>query len=313
MADIACVGIMVADVMVKPVKALPKRGLLEPVDMISLHTGGNAMTAAININTMGLSSAVVGRVGCDSFGDFLVDTLEKKGIDTKNVSRDENAQTSSSVLFISEDGERSFFHCVGANGTFRMKDIDWSEIDKAKIIFVTGVFLLDAFDRYDLTEFLKKCREMGKTTVVDVCWDSKGRWSEIISPAMPYIDIFLPSIDEAREIAGKESPEDCAKVFFEQGAGKVIIKLGGDGCYVQENENEPGVILPCCKGVTAVDTTGAGDSFCSGFLAAYSKGKSFIDCAKFGNATGALCVTSTGATTGMRSYDEVEKFMIEHS
>lgn len=313
MVDVACVGIMVADVMVRPVTKIPERGLLEKVDMIELHTGGNAMTAAININKLGLSASVTGKVGCDSLGDYLVSELEKKGINTDNVSRDSETQTSASILVLSNDGERSFFHCVGANGTFRMADVNWSVIADAKIVFVTGVFLLDAFDRYDLTDFLKKCKEMGKITALDVCWDSKNNWNKILKPAMKYIDIFLPSIDEARKIADKYKPDDCAELFFEQGAKSVVIKLGKDGCYIREHKDSEGKILPCLKGVKAVDTTGAGDSFCSGFLAAYSKGMSFEECARFANTTGAMCVTSTGATTGIKSFEETEKFMKEHA
>jgi len=313
MTDVACVGILVADILTKPVNAMPERGLLKNVDKIELHTGGNAMTAAINLRTLGNTSSITGKVGTDFWGDFLIGEMQKKGIDCRNVARDAETQTSSSVLMLSEDGERTFFHCVGANGTFRMSDVDFSLIEEAKTVFVTGIFLLDAFDTNDLTDFLKKCKELGKTTVADVCWDSKNRWSSIISPAMKYIDIFLPSIDEAREIAGKETPEECADEFFRMGAKSVIIKVGKDGCYVRESRESEGVTLPCCKNVKAVDTTGAGDSFCSGFLAAYSRGKSFMDCARFANAAGALSVMSVGATTGMKSYEETEKFMLENS
>lgn len=313
MIDVTCVGIIVADVMIKPVKALPKRGILEPVEMISLHTGGNAMTAASNIKKMGLSSAVIGKVGCDSFGDFLVHELEKRGIDTNNVIRDTKVQTSASVLVLAEDGERSFWHCVGADGTFGIDDVDWSVIEKSDIIFVTGVFLLDKFDTYDLTEFLKKCKDMGKKTALDVCWDSKARWQKIIKPALKYVDIFMPSIDEARKIAQKEEVEGCAQEFFEWGVESLVIKLGSAGCYIKENKEKAGKIIPSCKGIKAVDTTGAGDSFCSGFLAALSKGKSFYECARFANAAGAMCVMSTGATTGIQSFEEIEKFMNQHS
>ena len=62
-----------------------------------------------------------------------------------------------------------------------------------------------------------------------------------------------------------------------------------------------------------MDTTGAGDSFCSGFLAALSKNKDFKECVRFANAAGGISVMSTGATTGMKSYDEVLEFMKEHS
>ena len=312
MADVACLGIMVADIMVKPVDSMPARGLLEQVDQIELHTGGNAMTAAINLRTLGVSSAVIGRVGCDPLGDFLISELVKKGIDVKNVSRDKNAQTSSSAVMISSDGERSFMHCVGANGKFRMSDVDRDEIDKARIIFVTGIFLLDEFDRYDLTEFLKECKKRGKITAADVCWDSAGRWQSIIDPALPYIDYFLPSIDEAREIAKENSPEACADKFFEKGVKYAVIKMGKDGCYAAQSGGEA-FYLPACRGVKAVDTTGAGDSFCSGFLAALSKNKDFKECVRFANAAGGISVMSTGATTGMKSYDEVLEFMKEHS
>lgn len=313
MTDVACVGILVADIMVKPVEELPKRGLLKQVEGIQLHSGGNAMTASINLTKIGLSASVIGKVGCDYWGDFLINTLKQQGVETKNVARAKSCQTSTSVVMLSEDGERSFFHCVGANGKFRMSDVDWDVIQEADIIFVTGIFLLNEFDTYDLTDFLKKCRQLGKITAADVGWDSQNRWGELINPALPYINIFIPSIEEAREIAEKSTPETCAEVFFARGVGSVVIKLGKDGCYVQENSASAGQILPGCKNVTAVDTTGAGDSFCSGFLAAYSKGKTFLEAAKFANAAGAICVMSAGATTGMRSYDEIEEFLREHS
>ena len=308
---IACVGILVADVMVKPVSALPKRGSLERVDKIELHTGGNALTAARNIKKMGISSAAVGKIGCDALGDFLLSELKKDGVDTRSVSRSDTAQTSASAALISEDGERCFLHCVGADGVFRMSDVDRNVIDESEIVFVTGIFLLDEFDTYDLAEFLKRCKKMGKITAADVCWDAEGRWGSVINAALPYIDIFLPSIDEAKMIAGKEAPKDCADVFFEKGVGSVVIKLGGDGCYARKSREEQGKSYPCCRGVVPVDTTGAGDSFCSGFLAALSKGKEFYECVRFANAAGALCVMSMGASTGMKSYEETEKFMNE--
>ncbi len=309
MIDVACVGIMVADIKIRPVTKIPERGLLEKVDMIELHSGGNAMTAAININRLGLDAAIIGKVGCDSLGDYLISELEKNNVCTAGVARDEKAQTSASVLILSGDGERSFFHCVGADGTFRISDVDWSTIKDAKIVFLTGVFLLDLFDRNDLTDFLKKCKELDKITAVDVCWDSSGSWNKILKPAMEYIDIFMPSIDEARKIADKTEPEDCADFFFSQGVGSVVIKLGSKGCYIREKQESESKTLPCLKGIKAVDTTGAGDSFCSGFLAAYSKGKSFEECARFANAAGAMCVMSTGAATWATSYEDTENFM----
>ena len=161
MIDIACVGILVADVLTKTVDKFPQKGLLEQVDSIELFSGGNAMTASINIKKIGLESAIIGKIGNDSFGDFLESCLVKAGVETKGLSRDNNAQTSTSVLFSDKDGERTFFHCVGANGTFSLDDVNWDIVDDSKIVFVTGTYLLNTFDGKQTVEFLKKCKEKG--------------------------------------------------------------------------------------------------------------------------------------------------------
>ena len=78
MAQVACVGILVADVMARPVDKIPGKGLLEQVSSIEMYTGGNAMTATVNLQTLGTQSAIVGKVGADVFGDFLEKEFQKQ-------------------------------------------------------------------------------------------------------------------------------------------------------------------------------------------------------------------------------------------
>ncbi len=312
MKRVACVGILVADVIVEPVNGYPGRGVLKQVNGITLHNGGNAMTASINLTKMGVPASIVGKVGEDMFGTYLRSRLDAVGVDTRALKTDPSTQTSASVLMISEDGERSFFHCVGTNGTFGIDDVDFDVIAEADLVFVTGSFLLDRFDGAETRDFLKKCKEMGKTTFLDVCWDAKGKWGELLDMSMPYIDFLMPSIDEAVEIAKRTDPDEIADVFMSKGAKNVVIKMGKTGSYLRLAGEEKGRIFPSFKGVKAVDTTGAGDSFCSGFLAAYARGEDPVFCSEFANVTGALCVTATGATTGIRTYEETLKFKEEH-
>ncbi|MBQ8371872.1 MAG: carbohydrate kinase family protein [Clostridia bacterium] len=313
MMKVGCVGILVADAIVSPVGAYPAKGSLDRVDSVTLHNGGNAMTAAVNLSKMGVSSAIIGKVGSDMFGDFLRSRLASSGVDTRGLATDFEVQTSVSVVLNSEDGERSFLHCVGTNGTFSVKDVDWSVVEECDLIFVTGTYLLDTFDGEETVEFLKKCKEMGKTTFLDVCWDAKGRWGEVLNPAMPYLDFLMPSIDEAVRIAGESEPDRIADVFMARGAKNVVIKLGKRGSYLRLAGEASGREFPAVgKNIRAVDTTGAGDSFCSGFLAAYSRGESPEKCIEIANATGALCVTAKGATTGIRTYDETVRFLEEN-
>ena len=306
---IACVGILVADVIVEPVSTYPEKGVLEPVNSITMHNGGNAMTAAINLRKLGVESYMAGMVGDDMFGGFLRKKLIEAGVDTQGLKISSDAQTSASVLMIDKNGERSFFHCKGTNAVFSESDIDYSVIDNCDAVFVTGTFLMDNFDGEETMKFLRHCKEKGKTTFLDVCWDAKGRWGELLDMSMPYIDFLMPSIDEAVCIAGKESPEEIADAFVSKGAKNVIIKLGSKGSYLRKEGEESGKIFPPFYIENPVDTTGAGDSFCSGFLSAFARDKSLEDCMIFANAVGAHCVTAKGATTGIKTYEETMEFI----
>ena len=312
MSGIACVGILVADVIVKPVTHLPERGKLSYTDSIGLFPGGNAMTAALNLAKQGVKVSLTGMVGQDHFGDFLLRTAREGGVCTGGVKQTERAQTSSSVLMIGEDGERSYFHCPGANGIFSIRDIDRSVIQEASTVFVTGSFLMDTFDGAETAEFFKRCKEERRRTALDVCWDGQGRWGRVLNEALPYVDVFLPSLDEAQALTGKETVEDMAEVLFARGVGCVVIKLGAEGCYLQERREQPGRRIPALRGISCVDATGAGDSFCSGFLAALEHGMNFQQAAEYANAAGGLSVTCRGASTAIQSYEQVLQFMEEH-
>ncbi len=309
MKKVVCVGILVADVIVETVTEYPEKGVLSPVNSITMHNGGNAMTASINLRKLGVESSMVGMVGNDTFGDFLRGKLNDANVNTSGLKISDKVQTSASVLMIDENAERSYFHTVGTNAVFSEKDIDYSIIDTCDIVFVTGTFLMDTFDGIETMNFLKKCKEMGKTTFLDVCWDAKCKWGEVLDMSLPYIDYLMPSIDEAIHIAGKEEPEDIADVFVSKGAKNIIIKLGSKGSYLRKENEKSGNIFKPYYIENPVDTTGAGDSFCSGFLAAFARGESLEECMKFANATGAHCVMAKGATSGIKTYEGIKSFM----
>jgi sugar/nucleoside kinase (ribokinase family) len=165
---------------------------------------------------------------------------------------------------------------------------------------------MDAFDGEVCAAVLRKAKEMGKTTVLDTAWDAKGRWMSVLRPCMPYIDYFLPSMDEAVMLSGKKDPMEICGIFLEMGAKNVVIKNGEDGCFVHEEGKVMPVLPYKCN---AIDTTGAGDSFCAGFITGLIKGLDIVECGKLANAVGAHCVMEKGATTGIKSYEEIRVFM----
>ncbi len=313
MKKVACVGILVADVMVSGMTEQPRPGELVRVDSVTVHNGGNAMTAAINLRKLGVESKMIGKIGCDLFGEFLEKRLNEYGVDTRGLKKDTETNSSVSIVLLDKSGERSFLHTVGTNGTFSECDIDYSIIDECDMVFVTGTYLMDTFDGAETVKFLKKCKEMGKTTFLDVCWDAKGRWAALLDDSMPYIDFFMPSIDEAVNIAGCRELEDIADVFMKKGVKNVVVKTGKTGAYMRLKGEKTGRCFPTLSGVKPIDTTGAGDSFCSGFLAAYARDLAPEECIKTANTTGSMCVRAKGATTGIGTYEETLEFLREHS
>lgn len=306
MADVVCVGILVADAVARPVDILPERGKLTLVDSIELHSGGCATNTGNALGKLGVDTAIIGKVGADGFGDFLVNTIEQFGVDTRGIVRDGNTSTSATLVMVSSDGERSFVHCLGANAQFCEDDIDFSIIEGTKIMHVAGAFLMPKFDGQPTANVLKKAKEMGITTSLDTAWDATGKWMETLEPALQYVDVFLPSYDEARELAKADDPEVIAKTFLDYGIKIVGLKMGSEGCYIRTADEEYRVPV---YDVEAVDATGAGDSFVAGFLAGLIKGWPLEDVGRLANAVGALCVTKMGASTGILSWDETMEFM----
>jgi sugar/nucleoside kinase (ribokinase family) len=308
MFDVTCVGILVADAIARTVDGLPESGKLELIDKIELFSGGCAANSAIDMSKLGLNIAIVGKIGNDGFGKFMFNSLKDEKVNVEGLKVDGNTGTSSSLVTVDSNGERSFLHYLGANAEFVIDDINFDIIENSKIIFVAGTMLMPKFDGIQCADFLKKVKEMGKYTVLDTAWDSKGRWMNLLNPCMKYIDLFIPSLEEAIMFSGKEEPEEISDVFLSMGVKTVVIKLGKKGCFIKDQNGEKHLI-PTYTKVKAVDTTGAGDSFVAGFLTGLTKGWNLYECGKFANAVGTHCVMAAGASTGIKNFEETFMFI----
>jgi sugar/nucleoside kinase (ribokinase family) len=311
MYDVACVGILVADAIAKTVDKLPARGKLDLVDQLDLYTGGCAVNSGIAMAKIGLNTAVLGKIGNDGFGKFIYNSLKEEKVNVDGLVLDSNSSTSASVVLVDSGGERSFLHCLGANAEFTDKDVDFGIIEKSKIVFIAGTMLMPSFDGEPCARVLKKAKEMGKYTALDTAWDSKGRWMKVLEPCMKYIDLFMPSYEEAVQLSSKEDAEDIADVFLSMGVKTAVIKLGKDGCYIKDSGGEK-YKIPTYTDIKPVDTTGAGDSFAAGFLTGITEGWSLYECGKFANAVGTHCIMAVGASTGIKSMEEIKAFMAKY-
>ena len=304
--DVLCLGILVADIVAKPIEEMPGKGKLQLVDTMELHTGGCASNAGYDLSKLGISTGLMGKVGMDGFGDFFIKYMEDSGLDTRGIKRTSSANTSATMVMVSADGERTFFHYLGANGELCYDDIDPDILREAKILHIAGAFLMPKFDGGSTATVLKQARDLGITTSLDTAWDSRGNWMSLLEPCLHHIDIFMPSIEEARMVTGKEEPPEIADFLLSYGIGTVALKMGEQGSYIRTRDWE--MYVPIFE-VETVDSTGAGDAFAAGFLAGVSKGWDHREAAKLASAVGACCVTAMGATAGVKNWQETLSFM----
>lgn len=304
MLDVTCVGVLVADVIVWSVDSWPPPGRLIRVDGIELHPGGLAHSTGAALATLGLSAAVVGRVGTDLLGTFLIDALHAHRVEP-HVVRDDTARTSTTVVAVSAGGERSFLHLPGANAHLVVQDIPEATIAGSRVLHLAGYFLLPGLDGAPSAELLRRAQAAGCRTSMDVAWDASGRWMQVLEPCLPYLNLLFGNRDELAQVARSEDPERMAALLRERGPQCVVVKLGEHGAYV-DIEDWRGYVPAFA--VDVVDTTGAGDTFCAGFLAGYLAGWDVARIARFANAVGAMCVTAVGGTTGVRPMEDTIRF-----
>jgi sugar/nucleoside kinase (ribokinase family) len=304
---LVCLGILVADVVGRPLRAVPDPGRLVLVDEMALHTGGCALNAATALARLGLPVEVVGKVGADPFGDFLLRTMAERGIGTQGVSRDPEVGTSATMVIVEPDGERRFVHYIGANARLRLDDVDAALIASASILHVGGALVLPGLDGPPMAALLQAARSAGAITFLDTVWDDTGRWADLLGPSLPYADYFVPNLAEAQALTELNDPDDVARALLDRGVGTVALKMGSGGCLVVSSTSER-LRLPAFE-VPVIDATGAGDAFAAGFMAGVWLDWSLEQTARLANAVGALCVTGSGASGNVRSLPETLAFI----
>ena len=304
---VVCLGIMVADVVARPMHAVPELGSLVLVDEMSLHTGGCAVSTGSALARLGLPVKLIGKVGADPFGDFLVNELKKRGVDINGVKRDDEVGTSATMAMVAPEGERRFVHYIGANASLTLDDIDFDVIKQASILHIAGSLVMPGIDGEPTAKILKTAKESGVVTFLDTVWDDTGRWNELLDPCLPYLDYFVPSLPEGQAITGEKDPVAVAHALQARGVGVVGLKMGEDGSLVLSPEGE--IIHYPSYRVEVVNTTGAGDAYAAGFIAGVWHGWPLEKTALFANAVGALCVIGLDASGGITTVENTLTFM----
>jgi sugar/nucleoside kinase (ribokinase family) len=307
--DCLSVGLLVADHLCAPIPQLPRAGQLVLTDQLLLNIGGCASNAAMDLARLRVKVGVVGCVGGDVFGRFVIETLQSAGIDASSVRCLPDVGTSATLIVNVAGEDRRFIHAVGANGKLSAADIPLDRLRQSRVFYVGGYLLMPSLDQDELAELFRAARAAGVTTVLDVVLPGPGDHRDKLARLLPETDVFLPNDDEAAVITGLTDPRGQAQWFHDAGAGTVAITCGGRGSVLVSHG------LRVDAGAYAVDyvgATGAGDAFDAGYIAGLLQGGDPLHCLKWGSALGASCVRSIGATESVFDRAEAEEFMRAH-
>lgn len=284
------------------------------------NPGGAPANALAVFAKFGEKAAFIGKVGNDMHGQFLKETMENAGIDTKGLVVAEDVFTTLAFVSLNDKGERefSFARKPGADTCLRKEEVDTSIIENTDIFHVGSLSLTDEPSRSTTFFALEKARESGKIISYDpnyraLLWESKEKAIEGMRSMLDYVDVMKLSDEEIMLLTDIAEPQAAAQALLEKGISIVAVTLGADGAYICTKEG--GAFVPGFAS-KVVDTTGAGDSFWGGFLYQLSKGgkcpeevslTEAKEYARFGNAVASLCVEKRGGIPAIPDMEQVLK------
>ena len=302
---VASVGTYIVDVLGRPVSELPRGQVSSLLDEIRITVAGTAGGTSVDLVRLGADVLAVGAIGRDNVGDFLISTLRSEGVDPSGLVRKDGVQTSATMLPIHPDGSRPAWHVPGANSAFTLEDVDWDALGSCDAVHLGGLTALPGIDGQPAGQLLAHARDHGALTTADFLGVRGETAAEQLAQCLPYVDIFMPNEGEAMAATGEADALGAAEALRSLGASCVVVKQGAEGCLILDDHGARS--LPT-RELPVVDTTGCGDAFCAGVIAARCAGWSIDAAAALGCATGTLNVRGLGSDAGARDVEEALAF-----
>ncbi len=318
-------------------------GRLFEVGAPTIGTGGAVSNTGVALHLLGVPTTLMGKVGDDSFGQTVLDVLGGYGSGlAQGMGVVPGVVTSYTVVVSIPGTDRIFLHCPGANGDFTASDIDYATVAEADLFHFGYPALMAALyadNGAETVSLFQQAKGTGVTTSLDLAMpdptgpSGQANWATVLSRALPYVDVFMPSGDELLYALDRDRFGDgdslsaadlapLAEQLLDMGAAIAGIKLGARGLYVRTGVRErlegmgrgaPAdaaqwaereLWFPVFQVADFAGATGAGDTTIAGFLAGLLHGRTLEDSGRFANAVGACNVEAPDALSGIKSWDE---------
>ena len=326
-----------------------KPGRLLQVGGAQFSTGGPVSNTGLALQHLGIPVNLIAKIGNDPFGKITYDLIKKHGSKlTDGIKVDRDSITSYSVIISPPGVDRIFLHCPGANDTFSSGDISKDLIKNAALFhFGYPPLMRKMFinNGAELKKIMRLAKSFNMTTSLDMSYpdpsseSGKADWQSILFSTLPFVDIFLPSLEEILYFLRRETYEelsakgdilkqatpdlihDIGQELIDYGVKIVVIKMGERGLYLRTGDQSKlekcglarpenwrkwanrEMWVPCFK-VELVGTTGAGDATIAGFLSGFLRGMLPEQAISMAVAVGACNVEAADALSGLKTWEE---------
>lgn len=255
--------------------------------------GGSAANAIVGLARLGCKVGFIGKVANDREGKMQLDCLKIEGVDTSGIVESAKGKSGSVIGFVDRKGARALYINSGVNDLVEPREIKWEYVSQTKFLHLSSFVGEKSFRAQKkllsaLPEGVKISFDPGSLYV------QKGL--AVIEPLIRNSYVLMPNAVELELLTGEADYRKGADYMIAMGVKIVAVKLGSKGCYVTDGQEMLSVEPFKVK---AVDTTGAGDAFCAGFLYGLIHEKSLYECGQLGNFVASRSVMAMGARAGL--------------
>ena len=306
------VGELCADIVVR-LDSPPRFGQTEHVvPSTTIVLGSSSAITACGAAAMSVPTSMVGVVGDDLLGGFVLRQLHERGVDSASCRVDATSATGTSTILTMPDGDRSILTAMGSIGRVRASDVTEALLTASSHVHVGSYFLQDDLQP-DLPDFYRRCRAQGISTSLDPNFDPRESWSSGIADVLPEVDVFFCNEQEASAISGSGDIDGAVDWLARRmpNGGQIVVKKGAEGAGVHlcgpSGPVESATATPAPDEHEIVDTVGAGDSLAAGFLAARLRGLTVVEALRVGVRNGTASTRAAGGVAAQLSWDEVSE------
>lgn len=290
--DVVGFGALNVDMLFK-VEKLAKTEEESFIENYTEACGGSAANTIVGLTRLGCKTGFIGKVANDPEGKMQIDCFTKEGVDTNGIIQATKGKSGSVMGFVDKKGARALYINPGVNDTIEPREINYSYLSQTKYVHFSsfvGEKPLRAQKKLlaALPDTIKISLDPGSV------YAQKGFAS--IEPLIRSSYVLMPNTVELELLTGEADYRKGADLMLDTGVKIVAVKLGEKGCYVTDGQEQ--LMVEPFK-VKVVDTTGAGDAFCAGFLYGLINKKSLYECGQIANFVGSRSVMKMGAREGL--------------